>query len=84
VFRLKPLEVIVINSPLNLSLAEADGYAAYGEDRPAAPILSPVVYAIVEGAAVGTGAVDVFAAFQRGYSKAADEAAAAFLAELGI
>lgn len=61
--------------------AHADGYAAYGENRPAAPSLSPVVRELIEGMAVGTGAVAIFAAFTHGYNQAAEVEFARTLAD---
>jgi len=66
---------------LMIAIAHADGYAAYGEDRPAAPAASAVVMNLVEGMAVGAGAADVFEAFTRGYARAANEECARILAE---
>lgn len=63
-----------------LSIAEADGYAAYGEDRMRVPALSPVVTPLIEGMEVGAGAADIFSAFLKGYDRAADEECARILA----
>jgi len=66
---------------LRASVANAAGYAAFGEGRPAAPSLSPVVRVLVADLAVGDGATTIFEAFTAGYRQAADEACAALLAD---
>lgn len=61
----------------DLAKAEADGRKAYAEHRLSAPTLSPVVRALIENEAVGSGyARRIFQAWDEGYQAAADEAAA--------
>lgn len=69
-----------IATTLNLSIANADGYAAYNENRPAAPALSATVMALVADAKVGTGAAELFTAFSAGYDQACND----HIATLGI
>lgn len=60
-----------------IAQAEADGRKAYAEGRLSAPTLSPVVRALIENEAVGSGyARRIFQAWDEGYQAAADEAAA--------
>lgn len=70
----------MIDTALNLSIANADGYAAYGQDRPAAPALSATVMALVGDAKVGTGAAALFRAFSAGFDQACND----HIATLGI
>lgn len=63
-----------------LKLANAEGYAAYNENRSAAPALSAVIQAMIADMKVGTGAADVFQAFTDGFNQAADEECARILA----
>lgn len=62
--------------------AEADGYAAYGDNRPAAPTLSPMIRGLIGDMPVGDRAAEIFAAFTRGYNQAADEECARILGEI--
>lgn len=66
---------------LILQQAHAEGYAAYNENRPAAPTLSPVIRTLVGDRAVGTGAAEIYAAFTAGYNQAADDECARILAD---
>jgi hypothetical protein len=63
----------MIDTALNRSIANADGYAAFGENRPAAPGVSATVMALIGDAKVGTGAVGLFKAFTAGYEQARDD-----------
>ena len=64
-----------------IAAAEAEGFAAFNEDRPRAPWGSQVIRDLTEGMQVGTGAADIFAAFTRGWERATDEECARILAD---
>lgn len=64
-----------------LAIADADGYAAFGENRPAAPWSSAVVRELVGNREVGDGAAEIFAAYTAGFERARDEECARILAE---
>lgn len=64
-----------------LAIADADGYAAFAENRPAAPTLSPAIRELIGNRAVGQGAAAIYAAFTKGFNRAADEECARLLAE---
>lgn len=64
-----------------LERAEAAGRAAYVEGRPAAPAADATVCELIAGMPVGAGALDIMRAFTRGRDAAADEAAAAAIAD---
>ncbi len=67
-----------------LARAEAAGWLAYQEGRPAAPAADATVMELTAGMKVGGGAVEIYRAFTRGRDAAADEAASQYLAEIGV
>jgi hypothetical protein len=60
-----------------LVLAEAAGWRAYVEGRPAAPGADPVVRSLIDGLPVGGGAAAIMRAFTRGRDSAASAACTA-------
>jgi len=60
-----------------LKRAEETGRQAYAEDHPvgAAPAGHPAIIDMIKGYAVGAGAADIFRAYSRGFSAAADQEA---------
>lgn len=64
-----------------ITAAEAEGYAAFNEDRPRAPWGSQVIRDLVGDRQVGEGAAEIFAAFTRGWERATDEECARILAD---
>jgi hypothetical protein len=73
-------QVAPSHTPAMLARAEVLGAEAYAADRPGAPAMCAEVMSMVDGWKVGEGAADVFEAFHRGFSAAADRAAAEVLA----
>jgi hypothetical protein len=70
------------HTPAMLAQAEALGGQGYAEGWPSAPGACGEIVDMVRGWEIGTGAAEVFRAFSRGYSAAADRAAAEALARI--
>ena len=71
----------MIATAAKIDAAEAEGFAAYFEDRPRAPWASQVIRDLVGNAQVGEGAAEIFAAFTKGWERATDEECARILAD---
>lgn len=56
-----------------ITAAEAEGYAAYVENRPYSTDQSPAIRELIAGRPSGDDASDLIEAFKRGWERASDE-----------
>lgn len=65
-----------------VGIAQNAGYDAYNNGGSYAPALSPIILDLIAEVEVGMGAVEIFSAYLKGWTMAADAECARILAEV--